>query len=40
VYWIERQGELPVRRDIEPGSSVWQRNVVRFLSLFDIDWLL
>jgi cardiolipin synthase C len=40
LYWIERRGGELVRRDIEPGTSVWERNVVRFLSLFDIDWLL
>jgi putative cardiolipin synthase len=40
LYWIERrQGEL-VRHDTEPGTSVWQRSGVWFMSLLPIEWLL
>jgi putative cardiolipin synthase len=40
IYWIERrEGEL-VRHDREPGTSVWQRTLVRFLSVLPIEWAL
>ena len=40
LYWIERRGQEPVRHDVEPGTSFWQRAGVRFISLLPIDWLL
>ncbi len=40
LYWTgHREGRL-VRYDIEPGTSVWKRLGVTFLSLLPIDWLL
>ena len=41
LYWIERRdnGE-EIRHDTEPGSSIWMRAAVGFLSWLPIDWLL
>jgi putative cardiolipin synthase len=41
LYWIERRdnGE-EIRHDTEPGSSIWERAAVGFLSWLPIDWLL
>jgi putative cardiolipin synthase len=40
LYWIERRGEQLVRHDTEPGTSLWQRTGIWFLSLLPIEWLL
>jgi putative cardiolipin synthase len=40
VYWTEWRNGETVRHDTEPGTSAWQRGVVRFLSWLPIDWLL
>ena len=40
LYWIERRGDTQVHHDVEPGTTVWQRAAVRFLSWLPIDWLL
>jgi putative cardiolipin synthase len=40
LYWTERRGQELVRHDTEPGTSLWQRAWVRFLSLLPIDALL
>ncbi len=40
LYWIERRhGEL-IRHDKEPGTTLWQRVAVWFLSRLPIEWLL
>lgn len=40
LYWIERRdGEL-VRHDVEPGTSLWQRAGLWFMSVLPIEWLL
>jgi cardiolipin synthase C len=40
LYWIERRDGSWVRHDTEPGTNVWQRAGVWFLSLLPIEWLL
>ena len=40
VYWIERREGKWLRHDTEPGTSLWQRAGVWFLSLLPIEWLL
>jgi putative cardiolipin synthase len=40
LYWIEHQQDEVVRHDTEPGTSVWHRVGVWFVSLLPIDWLL
>jgi putative cardiolipin synthase len=40
LYWIERRGDELLRHDTEPGTSLWMRAAVWFLSLLPIDWLL
>ena len=40
LYWIEHRGEKLVRYNTEPGTSLWLRAAVWFLSLLPIDWLL
>lgn len=40
LYWIERREGEVVRHDTEPGTSVWLRSTVWFLSLLPIEWLL
>ncbi len=40
LYWTERRGDQLVRYDREPGTSVWRRAAVWFLSLLPIEWLL
>ena len=40
LYWIEYRDGQWVRHDTEPGTSVWERAGLRFLSLLPIEWLL
>jgi putative cardiolipin synthase len=40
LYWIERRGDQLVRHDKEPGTSLWLRAAVWFLSRLPIEWLL
>lgn len=40
LYWIERGTGAEIRHDTEPGTTLWQRTLVRFLALLPIDWML
>ena len=40
LYWVERTGGKQVRHETEPGTTRWQREAVRLLSLLRIEWLL
>jgi putative cardiolipin synthase len=40
LYWIERRAGKEVRHDVEPGTSLWLRAGVSFMSILPIDWLL
>jgi putative cardiolipin synthase len=40
LVWIEQTGHGMVRHEEEPGTSIWKRAAVRFLSWLPIDWLL
>ena len=40
LEWVEQQGDQAIVHRTEPGTSVWQRLVVRLLSLLPIEWLL
>jgi putative cardiolipin synthase len=40
LFWIERADGNIVRHDEEPGTGIWKRAGVRFLSILPIDWLL
>lgn len=40
IQWIEhREGQL-VSHDTEPGTTLWQRALIGFLSVLPIEWLL
>jgi putative cardiolipin synthase len=40
LVWMERGEEESIRHDREPGTRLWQRVWVRFLSVLPIEWLL
>lgn len=40
LYWIERDADEEIRHDTEPGTTLWQRTLVRFLALLPIEWML
>jgi cardiolipin synthase C len=40
LLWVERRGGELFRHDREPGTSVWKRAWVWFLSALPIEWLL
>jgi putative cardiolipin synthase len=40
LSWIESRGGESLRHEEEPGTSVWRRAWVRFLSALPIEWLL
>ena len=40
ISWVERRGAELIRHDEEPGTSVWKRAWIRFLSALPIEWLL
>ena len=40
ISWEERRGSEVFRHDREPGTTVWKRAWVRFLSVLPIEWLL
>jgi len=40
LYWVERRAGASLRHDREPGTTLWQRAWVRFLSVLPIEWLL
>ena len=40
LYWLERTGGQLRRHQQEPGTTVWKRAGVQFLSFLPIDWLL
>ena len=40
LYWLARDGEQPVRYDVEPGATLWRRAVIFVLSRLPIEWLL
>jgi len=40
LYWLDRQGETPIRYDREPYTGFWKRVVVFLLSRLPIEWLL
>lgn len=40
LYWVEQRDGERIRHDTEPGTTAWERGVVRILSWLPIDWLL
>ena len=40
AIWVERTGGKQVRHETEPGTTRWQGEAVRLLSLLPIEWLL
>ena len=40
LSWLERRGSQSLQHDVEPGTSVWRRAWVSFLSALPIEWLL
>jgi cardiolipin synthase C len=40
LYWTEERNGVIVQYDSEPGTSIWQRLGVWFLSMLPIEWLL
>ena len=40
LSWIERREGSLIRHEREPGTRLWQRAWVRFLSVLPIEWLL
>jgi putative cardiolipin synthase len=40
LYWIEERNGEVVRHDTEPGTSVWRRAGMCFMSVLPIEWLL
>lgn len=40
LVWLEKHDGKILRHETEPGTSVWKRAWVAFLSLLPIDWLL
>ncbi len=40
LEWVEQRGDETIVHRTEPGTSVWQRLLVRLLSVLPIDWLL
>lgn len=40
LEWVERRGGQEVVLHTEPGTSVWQRAWIRFLSILPIEWML
>lgn len=40
LAWFERRGAGPIRHDVEPGTGVARRTLVRVLSWLPIEWLL
>ena len=40
LLWMERDGEKLIRHEREPGTPLWKRAFVRFLSVLPIEWLL
>lgn len=40
LYWTEQHEGEVVRYDTEPGTTAWERGIVRAISWLPIDWLL
>jgi len=40
MSWVERRGSESRRHETEPGTNLWRRAWVRFLSVLPIEWLL
>jgi putative cardiolipin synthase len=40
LSWTERREGRVIRHEREPGTKLWQRAWVRFLSVLPIEWLL
>lgn len=40
LYWLEQRAGEQLRHDTEPGTSVWKRAGVWFLSVLPIEWML
>jgi putative cardiolipin synthase len=40
LSWMERDEEKLIRHEREPGTALWKRVLVRFLSVLPIEWLL
>lgn len=40
LQWLERNGDRQTTYSVEPGTTIWQRALVRLLSWLPIDWLL
>ncbi|WP_141133424.1 phospholipase D family protein [Pseudomonas segetis] len=40
LKWVEQSASGHISYDTEPGSSIWVRMAVGFLSLLPIDWML
>jgi len=40
LYWLEQRGSDVIRHDVEPGTSIWLRAGVWFMSLLPIEWML
>ena len=40
LSWTECDGEKLIRHEREPGTPLWKRAFVRFLSVLPIEWLL
>jgi cardiolipin synthase C len=40
LVWLERGKEKLIRHEREPGTRLWKRVWVRFLSVLPIEWLL
>jgi len=40
LYWLEWRGSDVIRHDVEPGTSIWLRAGVWFMSLLPIEWML
>ncbi|MCW0210802.1 MAG: phospholipase D family protein, partial [Achromobacter sp.] len=40
LYWLEQRGGDTIRHDTEPGTTVWQRMSLWFVSLLPLEPLL
>ena len=40
IWWEERRGTELFRHDEEPGTNLWRRAWVWFLSTLPIEWIL
>ncbi|WP_286979214.1 phospholipase D family protein [Pseudomonas sp.] len=40
IIWLEQDADRQIIHTKEPGSSLWSRSMVGFLSILPIDWML